>query len=78
MMRLCDALASLDRFGSDTTIYSAEPWAADSRTVVAVDGDPAARAAIASGMSHMPEPTVAERCEAVIHCAVFDSYLEAS
>jgi hypothetical protein len=97
MLRLSEALASLESFEGDATIYAAKPWTADSRTVVAGEGDSEAQAAIATGMPYLLEvwiarevvkvwsawrdgrvPTVDERCEAVIHYAVHDVYLQAS
>ena len=97
MMRLSEALASLESLDGDATIYAAKPWTAESRTVVAVEGDPEAQAAIVEGLSYLLEvwvaldavevwsawrdgrhPTVDDRCEAVIHYAVNDTYLQAS
>jgi len=97
MMRLREALASLESLDSDAVIYAAEPWAADSQALVGRDGSPEAIEALASGMSYVLEvriasevlevwsawrdgrvPNADERCEAVIHYAVSDAYLEAS
>jgi hypothetical protein len=40
MMRLGAAVASLESLDSDATIYAAERWTADSRAIVAREGDP--------------------------------------
>jgi hypothetical protein len=94
MMRLGEAVASLESLDSDATIYAAEPWTPDSRAMVACEGTSEAVAAVSGGMRYLREvriavdavevwsawragriPSADERCEAVIHYAVNDTYL---
>ena len=58
MMRVGEALASLESLDGDATICAAKPWTAESRTV-AREGGAEAQSAIAAGMSYILETSVA-------------------
>lgn len=94
-MTLRDALASIEEFDEEATIYAAKPWDPASTTAIAIEGEETADRAIGGGLAYFLEvsvakevievwsewrsgrvPTSDERCEAVIHYAVNDAYLQ--
>jgi hypothetical protein len=94
-LTLRDALASIDDFDDEATIYAAKPWDPTSTTVIAAEGEETANTAIGEGLAYFLEVSIAkeaievwsewrggrvpsadERCEAVIHYAVNDAYLQ--
>lgn len=95
VMALLDALAKIDEFDEEATIYAAKPWSPTSATVIAVEGEETANKAIHDGLAYLLEVSIArdvievwsewrggrvpsddERCEAVIHYAINDAYLQ--
>ena len=72
MMRLSEAVASLESLDSDATMYAAVPWTAASRAVVACVGAVGVWSAWRDGRI----PSADDRFQAVIHYAVNDSYLQ--
>lgn len=57
---LRDALASIDGFDEEATIYAREPWGPTSAAVIAIEGEESATKAISEGFTYLLEVSLAK------------------